>query len=226
MDFLRLHLQPITHNLPTPIRNLGLSLIGPACYKTLILDLSLESSPCLSLAFSKTLGLAIIAASSVVKVPQILKLLNSKSAAGISFLAYLLEIAADTVGVTYNARGGNPFSTYGEAALILAQNVMVAVLILHYSGKSAMAGAFVAGLAVVGYFLQTVDMDILAYAQMGAGMMGVLSKAPQIYTVWQQGGTGQLSAFAVGDSLLSLEHGGWDGGNPWEIRVLMTIHRS
>ena len=200
MDLIRSNLQPITHSLPAPIRNLGLSLLGPACYKTLVLDLSLEPSPCLSLAFSKTLGLAIIAASSVVKVPQILKLINSQSAAGISFPAYLLEIAADTVGVTYNARGGNPFSTYGEAALILAQNVVVAVLILHYSGKSATVGAFAAGLAAVGYFLQTADMGLLAYAQMGAGIAGVLSKAPQIYTVWQQGGTGQLSAFAVGDS--------------------------
>ena len=221
MDLIRPQLQPITHNLPGPLRNLGLSLLGPACYKTLVLDLSLESSTCLFLAFSKTLGLAIIVASSIVKVPQILKLLNSQSSAGVSFLAYLLEVAADTVGVTYNARGRNPFSTYGEAALILAQNVVVAVLILHYSGKSALAGAFVGGLAAVGYFLQTVDMGVLAYAQIGAGMAGVLSKAPQIYTVWRQGGTGQLSAFAVGE----LNEGrGWIGVQ--RGKVLTNCYRS
>jgi mannose-P-dolichol utilization defect protein 1 len=33
--------------------------------------------------------------------------------------------------------------------------------------------------------------------QAGAGALGVASKLPQIITVWQQGGTGQLSAFAV-----------------------------
>lgn len=45
-------------------------------------------------------------------------------------------------------------------------------------------------------------MGVLAYAQVGAGVAGVLSKAPQIWTVWRQGGTGQLSAFAVGGGFL------------------------
>jgi mannose-P-dolichol utilization defect protein 1 len=204
MDYLRPHLQPITHNLPPPLRTLGLSLLGPACYKTLLLDLSLTPSPCLSLALSKTLGLAIIAASSIVKIPQILKLLQSQSAAGVSFLAYVLEIAADIVGVTYNARGGNPFSTYGESALILAQNVVVAGLVLRFSGRSGLAGVFVVGLVGVGWVLQAVRWEWLAVAQVGAGVAGVVSKAPQIWTVWRQGGTGQLSAFAVGGFFFGL----------------------
>ncbi len=198
MDLLRPHLQPFTHSLPAPVRSFGLSLLGPTCYKTLILDLHLTPSPCFSLAVSKTLGLAIIAASSIVKVPQILKLLQSQSAAGVSFIAYLLEIFADAVGVAYNARSGNPFSTYGEGVMILAQNVVVALLVLRFSGKSGMAGAFVAGLVGVGWALRGVDMEMLAWLQVGAGMAGVASKVPQIWTVWRQGGTGQLSAFAVG----------------------------
>lgn len=106
------------------------------------------------------------------------------------------------MGVTYNARGGNPFSTYGESALILAQNVVVAGLVLRYGGRSGMAGVFVAGVGGVGWVLQGVGMGVLAYAQVGAGVAGVLSKAPQIWTVWRQGGTGQLSAFAVGGGFL------------------------
>lgn len=201
MELLRSTLQPITHKLPAPIRSFGLSLLGPTCYKTLILDLDPTPSPCLTLFFSKSLGLAIIGASSIVKIPQILKLLSSRSAAGVSFLSYLLEISSDTVSLAYNARNGNPFSTYGETALIEAQNVVIAVLLLSFSGRGATAAAFVAGLASVGYLLQNekvIDMGLLSYLQMGAGLCGVLSKAPQIWTVYRQGGTGQLSAFAVG----------------------------
>lgn len=43
-----------------------------------------------------------------------------------------------------------------------------------------------------------VDMGVLGTLQAGAGALGVASKVPQIWTVWRNGGTGQLSAFAVG----------------------------
>lgn len=201
MDTLRPLLQPLTHNLPTPIRDLGLSLLGPSCYRTLILDIDPASSPlCLKLALSKGLGIGIILASSIVKVPQILKLLSSRSASGLSFLAYLLETTAYLVGLAYNVRSGFPFSTFGETALILVQNVVIAVLVLRYSGKAAAAAVFVAGLAVVGTALfseNAVDMKTLGYLQAGAGALGVASKLPQIAAVWQAGSTGQLSAFTV-----------------------------
>lgn len=210
MDSLEQTLQslltPITQNLPSPIRDVGISLLGNQCYKHLIHDLSLLSHPdCLKLAISKALGIAIIAASATVKIPQLLKLLHSQSAAGLSFLAYALETGAYLVGLAYNARSGFPFSTYGETALIAVQNVAIASLILTYTGKSVGAGVFVAGLAAAGYALFSADvvgMDMLKVLQAGAGVVGVVSKVPQIVTVWKQGGTGQLSAFAVSFSPL------------------------
>ncbi|KAL8634505.1 MAG: hypothetical protein Q9228_007900 [Teloschistes exilis] len=44
---------------------------------------------------------------------------------------------------------------------------------------------------------KVVDMGTLQTLQAGAGAVGVLSKAPQIWSNWQMGGTGQLSAFTV-----------------------------
>jgi len=201
MDALRSTLQPITHNLPHPVRDAAISLLGDVCYKRLILDVDPTDTPCLKLAVSKGLGIGIIGASSIVKIPQILKLLKSQSAEGVSFLSYLLETASYLISLAYNVRQGFPFSTFGETALIAAQNVVIAVLVLQFGGKSAAAGVFVAGLAAAGYALfngAVVDMKLLSYLQAGAGVLGVASKAPQIWTVWQQGGTGQLSAFAVG----------------------------
>ncbi|KAI9726301.1 MAG: hypothetical protein M1828_001574 [Chrysothrix sp. TS-e1954] len=196
-------LQSLTTNLPSPLQDLALSLLGQQCYRTLLLqlDLSASNSACTQLAISKTLGLAIVSASSIVKIPQLLKLLNSQSAAGLSFLSYLLETASFVITLAYNVRHGFPFSTFGETAFIAVQDVAIAVLILAYSGRGATAAAFVACLAAAGYALfgqgGLVDMEMLGWLQAGAGVLGVASKVPQILTVWREGGTGQLSAFAV-----------------------------
>jgi len=197
---LRPLLQPVTHNLPKPIKDAGISLLGPHCYTVLADRIELSDSACLKLGISKGLGIGIIGASAVVKIPQLLKLLNSRSAEGVSFLSYFLETAAYVISLAYNARQKFPFSTYGETAFIAVQNVAIAVLVLQYSGQGTMAALFVAGLAAAGYALFSegiVDMKTMSMLQAGAGVLGVASKVPQIATVWQQGGTGQLSAFAV-----------------------------
>ncbi|KAI1454838.1 mannose-P-dolichol utilization defect 1 protein [Annulohypoxylon moriforme] len=203
METLRTALQPlrpITNALPTPIRDLGVSIIGDTCYKTLILELDPTDSECLKLAISKGLGIGIIGASSIVKVPQIIKLVQSQSSSGISFLSYLLETSSYLISLAYNFRNEFPFSTYGETALILGQNVIITVLVLNYSGRASMAALFVAALAtsVVTLFNGAIlDMQTLSYLQAGAGVLGVASKVPQIAAIYQQGGTGQLSAFTV-----------------------------
>ncbi|KAF2177033.1 mannose-P-dolichol utilization defect 1 protein [Zopfia rhizophila CBS 207.26] len=206
LEAVRSVLQPVTHNLPGPIVNTGRALLGPFCYKTLILDIDPFTSPdCVKLAISKALGIGIIGASSIVKVPQLIKLINSQSSEGVSFLSYLLESGSYLISLSYNIRHGFPFSTYGETALILVQNIVIAALVLNYSGKQAGVAAWVASLAAAGTALfreDIVDVKLLAWLQAFAGFLGVASKAPQILTIWMQGGTGQLSAFAVFNYLL------------------------
>ncbi|KAI0473920.1 mannose-P-dolichol utilization defect 1 protein [Xylariaceae sp. FL0804] len=193
-------LQPITRSLPAPVRDLGVSIIGDTCYKTLVLNLDPTDSECLKLAISKGLGIAIIGASSIVKVPQILKLVRSQSASGVSFLSYLLETTSYLITLAYNFRNGFPFSTFGETVLIMGQNIIITVLVLNYSGRASIAALFVAALAtgVVTLFSGSiVDMQRLSYLQAGAGVLGVASKVPQIAAIFAEGGTGQLSAFTV-----------------------------
>ena len=197
---LRTLLQPLTHNLPTPIQNTATQLLGASCYRSLVHNINLSDTACLKLAISKLLGVAIIGASSIVKIPQLLKLLNSQSAEGISFLSYLLETASYLITLIYNIRNGFPFSTYGEVALIAIQNIAISVLVLQYSGRIPAAAAFVAGLAAAGYVIYNpalVSFSTLQYLQASAGLLGVASKLPQILTIAREGGTGQLSAFAL-----------------------------
>ncbi|KAF1939121.1 mannose-P-dolichol utilization defect 1 protein [Clathrospora elynae] len=205
MDVLRSAIQPITHNLPKPIADLGESLLGPICYKTLIYNVDLSATTCVKLAISKGLGIGIIGASSIVKVPQLLKLINSQSAEGLSFLSYVLESSAYLISLSYNVRHGFPFSTYGETVLILVQNIAIASLVLKYSGNGVGIAGWIGGLGVAGAALFNADWigdERLSLLQATAGVLGVASKVPQILTIWSEGGTGQLSAFAVVNYLL------------------------
>ncbi|KAJ5659351.1 Mannose-P-dolichol utilization defect 1 protein [Penicillium longicatenatum] len=202
MEPILVYLRQIIALVPKPIHDLIISLIGADCHRTLLLDLDLTKDPaCLSLAVSKALGLAIVGASAVVKLPQILKLINSRSSAGVSFISYALETASLLITLSYGVRNQFPFTTYGESALIAIQDVAVSVLVLTFAGRSAAAAAFVAVVAASVYALlfdqSLVDAQTMSYLQAGAGALSVASKAPQIYTIWREGGTGQLSAFAI-----------------------------
>lgn len=193
-------LSPIAKGLPKPIADMGENLLGPVCYQTLLHDVDLTKTECVKLAISKGLGIGIIGASSIVKIPQLLKLLNSQSAEGLSFLSYVLESGAYLISLSYNVRHGFPFSTYGETALILIQNIAIASLVLNYSGRQPAIAAWIAGLAGAGYLLfneNQVNEANLSLAMSAAGVLGVAAKIPQILTIWTEGGTGQLSAFAV-----------------------------
>ncbi|KAL6250635.1 hypothetical protein RBB50_002937 [Rhinocladiella similis] len=202
LDPLKPYLIPLTSNLPGPVNDLALNLLGESCHSALLLDLDVTSHPeCVSLAVSKALGIGIIAAASIVKVPQIVKLVQSRSSEGLSFTSYLLETASFVITLAYNMRNGFPFSTYGETSLIAIQDVVISVLILVYSRKTAQAGAFLAAVGSAVYALMVSDTLVtdaqMTSLQAGAGGLSIASKLPQILTIWQQGGTGQLSAFAV-----------------------------
>ncbi|KAL4929101.1 putative monosaccharide-P-dolichol utilization protein [Aspergillus undulatus] len=202
VDPLQPILRPVVASMPQPVHDFIVSLIGSKCHDTLIVNLDLAQNPeCTSLAISKALGIGIVGASGIVKVPQILKLIRSGSSSGVSFVSYALETASLLITLSYGVRNQFPFSTYGESAFIAAQDVLVGVLVLTYAGRSAAAAAFVAVVAASIYALlgdtSIVDAQAMSYLQAGAGALGVASKVPQILTIWQEGGTGQLSAFAV-----------------------------
>lgn len=209
IDPLQPYLRPVVSSLPEPVHDAITSLIGPSCHSALVLSLDVTKDPaCTSLAISKALGLAIVGASAIVKVPQILKLVNSRSSSGVSFVSYALETASLLITLSYGVRNQFPFSTYGETALIAVQDVVVAVLVLTFADRPAAAATFVAVIAASVYALlfdaNLIDAHSMAYLQAGSGVLGLASKVPQIYTIWHEGGTGQLSGFAVGISIVCL----------------------
>nr|GMC55040.1 mannose-P-dolichol utilization defect 1 protein homolog 2-like [Ipomoea batatas] len=76
---------------------------------------------CLLPLISKLLGYAIVAASTTVKLPQILKILRHRSVSGLSVVAFELEVVGYTIALAYCLHKGLPFSAYGEYAFLLVQ---------------------------------------------------------------------------------------------------------
>uniref|UniRef100_A0A674JWS0 Mannose-P-dolichol utilization defect 1 n=1 Tax=Terrapene triunguis TaxID=2587831 RepID=A0A674JWS0_9SAUR len=75
------------------------------------LPLCFHPVPCLKIVISKGLGLAIVAGSLMVKLPQVFKILGARSAVGLSLQAILLELLAITGTMVYSlgfSGGPNP----------------------------------------------------------------------------------------------------------------------
>ncbi|XP_065273012.1 mannose-P-dolichol utilization defect 1 protein isoform X3 [Emys orbicularis] len=114
-------------------------LLPERCYDELFLRFNLLHVHCLKIVISKGLGLAIVAGSLMVKLPQVFKILGARSAVGLSLQAILLELLAITGTMVYSLANGFPFSAWGEALFLMLQTVAIGFLALHFGGRTAQA---------------------------------------------------------------------------------------
>ncbi|KAK0223987.1 hypothetical protein IW262DRAFT_1447668 [Armillaria fumosa] len=188
----------LTQNLPPFVRNLGVSIIGQECYTSLIENLDLSNVECIKYSLSKGVGLGIVVGGSIVKVPQIILVVKSRSAQGLSLGTYVLETLAYCITLLYSLRNDFPFSTYGENLFLTLQNALITQLIVFYSpnpqGKMTLISAGLTAFISTLYYLPT---EILSYLQIATLPLSLFAKIPQITQNYQSKSTGQLSAFAV-----------------------------
>lgn len=98
----------------------------------MIYNADLTSTHCIRLSISKGLGLGIVVFGSIIKFPQILKIIRGASARGISFSMYALEVLAYTISLAYAVRKRIPFSTYGENASLTVQSKSLVISVDAY----------------------------------------------------------------------------------------------
>lgn len=188
--------------LPEWLLNLAETILGPGCTQTLLRDWNFRDTDCLRLALSKGLSIGIIGGSMAVKMPQIGKVLLSRSTEGLSFLAYILETLATSINFAYNLRAGNPFSTYGETLFITLQNLLMVALLGIYRQQPMQLLLLMATYSVFMSSLLLPDIYPwdgvwLSYLQAATIPIAAFSRLPQIYMVWCTGHTGQLSAATI-----------------------------
>lgn len=187
--------------LPKLLRDPAVALIGEKCYTSLIEDLQLFNDiDCLKYAISKGLGFGIVLGGSIVKIPQIITILSSGSAQGLSLASYYLETFSCAISLAYNFRQGNPFSTFGETFFLTLQNVIITLLILYYAGQRSLLVASAIGFLIVFQALSSqsfVPSSVMSILYAATIPLTLSSKVPQIYTNFKNSSTGQLSVFAV-----------------------------
>jgi len=113
---------------------------------------------------------------------------------------FMLEALGYTITVAYNMRRGNPFSTYGENAIIWFQNMILITMMYYYSKKlNATFFSIVAGYAAFCAVLFSGRNSGLVSDEMLAGLqvltipISTSSKIPQIWTTHKLKSTGQLA---------------------------------
>ncbi|CAG9784608.1 unnamed protein product [Diatraea saccharalis] len=178
------------------LKGLFLTLLSEKCYDEYFNKYNFLDVPCFKSTLSKGLGIGIIAGSILVKVPQILKILSSKSAEGINIYGVYLEIFAITANFAYSYIMGFPFSAWGEGTFLAVQTAIIAVLVLHYGGSPAKATLFLAtyvglvSILISGY----TPIPLLWNMQAFNVPIILLAKSIQVLTNYKNGSTGQLSA--------------------------------
>nr|ACI66374.1 PQ loop repeat-containing protein 3 precursor [Salmo salar]ADM16212.1 PQ loop repeat-containing protein 3 precursor [Salmo salar] len=131
----------------------------------------------------------------VLKFPQIFVLMRAKSTTGVSLNSLLLELTGFIVFVTYQMYYDYPPPTYLEYPILIAQDVILLLLILHYNG-SLKQSLIYAVVFVGGWQLLTVQKWIIDLAMSLCTFISAGSKFAQLQCLWQSKDSGQVSALS------------------------------
>ncbi|KAM8974518.1 mannose-P-dolichol utilization defect 1 protein [Pelodytes ibericus] len=174
-------------------------ILPERCYDEFFVRFNLLEVVCLKILLSKVLGIGIIAGSILVKVPQIVKILKSGTAEGISFQSVLLELVALSGTMVYSITRGFTFSAWGEVLFLIIQTLIIAFLIQHLGGRTT-GGILLLGIyfALVALLLSSLTPMAVITALQTFNMPAVIfSRLIQVISNYRNGHTGQLSAVTV-----------------------------
>lgn len=174
---------------------LVLMFMSEECHDTFFLEFNFLDVPCLKATISKLLGYSIIVGSAMVKLPQIIKLLQAKSAVGLSLNALLAEMVAYMFTMSYAVHKEFPFSAWGECLFVGAQNLIIVILVLSYSQSYGAAFIFVPSHIGLSYLLcsSITPLPLVMKLQQSTLVIMIISRFLQIWENYSNGHTGQLS---------------------------------
>ncbi|XP_042302239.1 solute carrier family 66 member 3 [Sceloporus undulatus] len=129
----------------------------------------------------------------VLKVPQGLALLAARSARGFSLEGLLLELAGFLVCLRYMSYYNYPLPTYIEYPIIIVQDVILLLFVLHYTGNLKHALPYTA-IFVSGWYIIALQKWILDLTMNLSTLISAASKLMQLRCLWQTKDSGQVSA--------------------------------
>uniref|UniRef100_A0A8D2J150 Solute carrier family 66 member 3 n=1 Tax=Varanus komodoensis TaxID=61221 RepID=A0A8D2J150_VARKO len=98
----------------------------------------------------------------VLKLPQGVALLAAKSARGVSLESLLLELSGFIVCLRYMSYYNYPLPTYVEYPIIIVQDVILLLFVLHYTGKMKHALPYTVMYPLIIYLFISIYIAFLA----------------------------------------------------------------
>lgn len=151
---------------------------------------------CLLPLISKLLGYAIVGASTTVKLPQILKILQHKSVRGLSVVAFELELIGYTIALAYCLHKGLPFSAFGEYAFLLIQAIILVAIIYYFSqplGMKTWMKALIYCAVAPTVLAGQIDPVLFEALYASQHAIFLFARIPQIWKNFKSKSTGELS---------------------------------
>lgn len=169
------------------------------CYEEIVVRNNFTNVDCLKIALSKCLGYGIIVGSTLVKVPQIVKIVQTQSGEGISVTSVLMELMGMTATAAYSYAQRYPFSAWGEGLFLMLETALIAALVLRYRGQTGRVLGFTASYACLLAVLvaEVVPVSTLWSAQLLSLPVIICGKLMQVWSNYRQGHTGQLSVITT-----------------------------
>jgi len=177
----------------------ALFLLPRKCHDEFFVKLNIMHVPCLKIALTKILGYGIVVGSSIVKIPQIIKVLQARSVVGLSLLSLILELLALLFTTSYSIHQGFPFSAWGESFLMSIQDAALILMFFYFSGSLSWAFIFLPVYLTGSYILCSgmTPSHILEKLQACCVIIMASSKLLQVIANFRNGHTGQLSAITI-----------------------------
>lgn len=121
---------------------------------------------CAVASIRKGLGYGIIAGSTVVKLPQVIKILQDASVAGLSLMSSYMELVSNLLTTVWHIWYGSSFDKYGETVIVGFGTMAVIACIWYYAfpGKAHVALVFVFLTALLQLAFTTPDV-VAAFLQ-------------------------------------------------------------
>ena len=95
------------------------------------------SAKCAELLTAKAISLGVTLGSVVVKVPQIYKIVSSRSVDGLSPVAFYLDTLTSISNMVYHFLLGYKLENYAESVFTTVQNLILVTLLWAYEGKGS-----------------------------------------------------------------------------------------
>lgn len=186
---------------------------------TCLSEVPFISVPCFSQLMTKALGVAIILGSMLNKIPIMLNMMNSQSAAGISRNSLYGEAMVYSNCAMYGLLSGHPFTAYGENASLLVQNAVLIVMTWNFLSKTSSPvqsqEKMLVTLSFVLYFggvLNFLPEDYRYLLMSTTWPVMLYARGSQVYETFSVGHTGNLSIVTTSMNLVGSL-----------IRILTTI---